>query len=49
LLGLGADFDLAERDFDTFGVIVWDEFGVSNLVNERFATSSEIINVESLG
>jgi hypothetical protein len=49
LLGLSADFDLRERDFDAFWVIVWDEVGVSNLVNERFAASSEIINVESLG
>jgi hypothetical protein len=49
LLGLGADFDLRERDFDAFGVIVRDEFGVSNLVNERFASSSKVIDIESLG
>jgi hypothetical protein len=49
LLCLSADFDLRERDFDAFGVIVWDEFGVSNLVNEWFAASSKVINVESLG
>ena len=49
LFCLGADFNLRERDFDAFGVIVRDEFGVSNLVNERFAASSKIIDIESLG
>ena len=49
LLCLGADFDLRERDVDAFGVIVWDEFGVADLVNERFASSSKVINVESFG
>jgi hypothetical protein len=49
LFFLSFDFDLIESDFDAFGVIVWDEFGVSNLINERLASSSEVINVERFG
>jgi hypothetical protein len=49
LLGLGADFDLAERDFDTFGVIVGDEVRVSDLVDKWFAASCKIVNVECFG
>jgi hypothetical protein len=46
LLGLGFDFNLAERDFDAFWVIVWDEVSVSDLVDKWFAASCKIVNVE---
>jgi hypothetical protein len=46
---LGFDFNLRERDVDAFWVIVWDEVGVSDLVDKWFAASCKIINVESFG
>jgi hypothetical protein len=41
-----ADFLLAELEFDAGRVVVRDEGGVSDLVDERFATACEIIGIE---
>lgn len=40
------DFLLAELEFDTRRVVVRDEGGVAELVDERFATACEIVGVE---
>jgi len=44
--GLRFALGLAERDFDGFRVVVSDEFGVAELVDERLATAREIIGIE---
>jgi hypothetical protein len=41
-----ADFLLAELEFDARRVVVRDEGGVSELVDERFAAACEIIGIE---
>ena len=43
---LFADFLLAELEFDARRVVVRDEGGVSELVDERFATACEIVGVQ---
>jgi hypothetical protein len=43
------DFDLFEDDFDAFGVVVWDEFCVSDLVDKWFAASCKVVNIECSG
>lgn len=40
------DFLLAELEFDAARVVVRDEGGVADLVDERFATACEIIGIE---
>ena len=40
------DFLLAELELDALRVVVRDEGGVAELVDERFATACEIIGVE---
>jgi hypothetical protein len=42
----GFDFDLPEEDFDGFWVVVFDEFGVSELVDKEFAASCKIVGIE---
>lgn len=41
-----ADFLLEELELDALGVVVRDEGGVSELVDERFATARKIIGIE---
>jgi hypothetical protein len=47
--GFGFDLRLPEDDFDRFRVVVRDELGVAQLVDERFATACEIVSVEEFG
>jgi len=44
--GLRFNFGLPEEDFDGFRVVVFDEFGIAQLVDERLATACEIVGVE---
>jgi hypothetical protein len=44
--GLRFDFALDKEDFDTFWVVVWDEFRVAELVNERLATSCVVVCIK---
>ena len=45
-LGFLGDLLLEELEFDALGVVVRDEGGVAELVDERFATACEIIGIE---
>jgi hypothetical protein len=44
--GFLADLLLEELEFDAGRIVVWDEGGISDLVDERFATACEIIGIE---
>ena len=44
--GFLGDFLLAELEFDAGRVVVRDEGGVAELIDERFAAACEIIGVE---
>ena len=42
----GFDFDLPEDDFDGFGVVIFDEIGVAELVDKEFTASCKIVGIE---
>jgi len=43
---LGFDFALDKEDFDTFWIVVRDEFRVTQLVDERLATSCVVVCIK---
>lgn len=42
------DFFLYELEFDAFWIIIRDEFGIPELIDERFAASCKIVQVEDM-
>jgi len=42
------DFFLDELEFDAFWIIIRDELGISELIDERFAASCKIVQVECM-